>query len=318
MDLRKFEADASASPPSAPVSPSTGYASPGNPGSGTPASKPGAYFFHQMAEELRNLIVGANLTPDMNDLTQLLQAIKAFAPILPLAALPYPTVATSNNLVGATVANEAGTGGKVSIPANVRISLGQEVTVGQTGRQRMATTAAWTSASLAVSSTYYLRAYLDSSGVFVPYVQKGTDTDSIPGGLVGTPNGGSGGGFDTTVLDVLLAKIVTGIANSVPTLTQLANAALLSGRMNANGTATHVSNFTYEFTQDFTINWARSPKMVEMYGIVSQGGAALVNGGANYQRTLTWTRYLVTTVIRTDFDVAPTTPLGAIEVQPLA
>lgn len=308
MDLRKFEADASASPPTAPVSPSNGYASPGNPGSGTPATKPGAYFFHQLAEEMRNLIVGANLTPDLNDLTQLLAAVKAFAAVLPLAALPFPTVATANNLVGATVALEAGTGGKVSIPANVRLALGQEMVAGVSGRQRLATTAAWTSASLLASSTYYLRAYLDASGAFVPYVQRGTDSDAIPAGLVGTPNAASGGGFDSTVLDVLLAKVVTGVNGSTPTLTQLANAARLIAKLSVSGTATTSGAAIYNYTDTATINWARTPK-VGYEGYIQASGAS---AGTWYPQS--WfgriggknaTRYTVGATVSNDWDSTP-------------
>jgi hypothetical protein len=72
---RAFSSGASGAPPAAPVSPSMGYATSGNPGGGTPATKPGAWWFHAITEELRALIVGAGLTPDYADVTQVSQAI---------------------------------------------------------------------------------------------------------------------------------------------------------------------------------------------------------------------------------------------------
>ena len=72
---RAFASGSSASPPSAPGSPSIGYATAGNPGGGTPATKPGAYWFHMVTEELRGVIAAAGLTPSQSDITQLLQAL---------------------------------------------------------------------------------------------------------------------------------------------------------------------------------------------------------------------------------------------------
>lgn len=75
MDNRQFESGASASPPSPPASPSAGYPTNGNPGTGTPATVPGEYWFHQVGEELRAIIVAAGLTPDEANLDQVLQAM---------------------------------------------------------------------------------------------------------------------------------------------------------------------------------------------------------------------------------------------------
>lgn len=72
---RVFESGALGTPPSAPASPSTGYATAGNPGSSTPATKPGPWWFHQVTEELRHVIASAGLTPDHETLTQLKQAM---------------------------------------------------------------------------------------------------------------------------------------------------------------------------------------------------------------------------------------------------
>lgn len=75
---RAFSSGSSASPPAAPASPSVGYPTSGNPGTGTPATKPGAYWYHMMTEEIRGVIAAAGLTPAQADVTQLLKAIQAF------------------------------------------------------------------------------------------------------------------------------------------------------------------------------------------------------------------------------------------------
>lgn len=72
---RAFASGSSASPPSAPGSPSIGYPTAGNPGGGTPATKPGPYWYHMITEELRGIIAAAGLTPSQSDITQLLQAL---------------------------------------------------------------------------------------------------------------------------------------------------------------------------------------------------------------------------------------------------
>lgn len=77
MDNRKFQSASSASPPAVEASPSNGYPTDGNPSTATPATIPGARWFHQIGEELRNVIASAGLTPSDSDLTQLQQAIAA-------------------------------------------------------------------------------------------------------------------------------------------------------------------------------------------------------------------------------------------------
>ena len=77
MDNRKWLAAASATPPTAPTSPSSGYPTDGNPSTATPATNPGAYAFHAIGEELRNVIVAGGQTPTLGTLTQLLSALDA-------------------------------------------------------------------------------------------------------------------------------------------------------------------------------------------------------------------------------------------------
>jgi phage-related tail fiber protein len=74
MDLTKFESGASASPPSAPASPSSGYPSNGNPGTGTAATVPGDYWFYQILKEFENFLTAGGITPNSAVLTQMRDA----------------------------------------------------------------------------------------------------------------------------------------------------------------------------------------------------------------------------------------------------
>ncbi len=72
---RVYESGAAASPPSAPASPSNGYATAGNPSTGTPPTKPGPWWYHMITEELRALVAFAGLTPSHTDVGQVKAAI---------------------------------------------------------------------------------------------------------------------------------------------------------------------------------------------------------------------------------------------------
>ncbi len=87
---RAYSAGAIGTPPTAPVSPSIGYPTSGNPGSGVAATRPGPYWFHMITEELRALIVAAGLTPAQGTLNQVLLSIQALisaAPVVPIGTL---------------------------------------------------------------------------------------------------------------------------------------------------------------------------------------------------------------------------------------
>lgn len=73
---RVFSSGAAAGTPAAPATPSTGYPMGGNPQTGTLATKVGAYWFYQITEELRGVIVAAGITPDHTNVTQLAAAIQ--------------------------------------------------------------------------------------------------------------------------------------------------------------------------------------------------------------------------------------------------
>ena len=76
MDNRKMLSGASATPPTAPASPSSGHPTAGNPGTNTPPSNLGDFWFYQIGEELRAIIVDGGLTPSTGTLNQVLLALK--------------------------------------------------------------------------------------------------------------------------------------------------------------------------------------------------------------------------------------------------
>lgn len=79
MDLSQYLAGASATPPSAPASPSAGYPTGGNPATGVGATTPGAYWFYQLQAEIATLLAAAGLSPSQSSLGQLLAAIRTVA-----------------------------------------------------------------------------------------------------------------------------------------------------------------------------------------------------------------------------------------------
>ena len=194
-----------------------------------------------------------------------LDAINSALLAKPYAELAYPHVSTSDNRTGASVA-AAVAGGKVTLPGGVVLSLSEDLG-GGVARKRYYTTTAWTSPDLPVNSVAYLRAQVYTDGTLLVYTALGTDADATPAGLKGTPNANSGGGFDSTCLDVLLAKIVTGAAGTTPTLTSLANAAALQGYVSNLPSCGNVISGNNDQTDTYTLNWARKPAQVYLSGI---------------------------------------------------
>lgn len=74
---RAFSSGSSASPPTPPGSPSIGYPSSGNPGTATPATKPGAWWYHMITEELLAIQAAAGLTPSQISINQVATAIQS-------------------------------------------------------------------------------------------------------------------------------------------------------------------------------------------------------------------------------------------------
>lgn len=261
--------------------------------------------------------VGAQALGDyckyLDDLLAAQSALLNTIGVLPLSALSYPTIDTADNKWTITKAT-ATNGGTVAIPAGRKIAIAEEISAGVSGRMGLFTTTAFTSADLAINSTYYLRGYV-SGGAITLYVQKGTDADTIPAGLKGTPNGSSGGGFDSTVLDVLIGKVTTGAAGSTPTTTPMVNAARMMTTVTASGTPANPSSapFAAGFTGSVTINWARTP-VVSVSGHLSSevvGSGAYLEGGVNIIRNITATRYTVSANILSDWGSTGATSINA-------
>ena len=98
---RIWKSGASGTPPVAPAVPSVGFPTQGNPVAGVPATTPGAWWFHMITEELRNVILAAGILPDGSDVGQLLVALQTmFAPASGLSR-------TWQNFIGSRVANTA-------------------------------------------------------------------------------------------------------------------------------------------------------------------------------------------------------------------
>ncbi|MEG2797178.1 phage tail protein [Pseudomonas jessenii] len=213
-----------------------------NPLMGTPGSLIPAEWGNSVTQEIINVIKAGDLAPDENKYDQLLQAIQSVTSkgwnqdlALPLVALPLPTVATSDGRLPVSPAAASTSGGRVSIAAGTFISLGQEVVSGQLGRSRTFVTSSWSSADLLPSSHYFLRAQV-IGGVLTFYMQRGGIHDVVPESLKGALNGATGGGFQSTTLDMCLAWVVTGAPGSVPTVRTIYNRARLTWTQTVNGT----------------------------------------------------------------------------------
>ena len=74
---RVFKSDVSDIAPQPPETPLIGYPKDGNPMTGTPATKPGEWWFHMMTEEMRNAILASGQTPDPKRVDQLADAIRS-------------------------------------------------------------------------------------------------------------------------------------------------------------------------------------------------------------------------------------------------
>lgn len=130
---RAFSSGASGTPPTAPGSPSTGYATSGNPGTATPATKPGAWWYHMVTEELRKLIVDAGLTPDFTNTSQVSQAVQAM--IAAGAANDYKASVRAAT-IGSTITLAGGapnTLDGVTLATNDRILVKDQTTGSQNG-----------------------------------------------------------------------------------------------------------------------------------------------------------------------------------------
>lgn len=212
-----------------------------NPLTGTPGSLIPADWGNSVTQEILNVIKAGDLTPDEKKYDQLLQAIQSVSAkgwsldsALPVGSLPMPTVATPDGRLPITPTAVLTSGGRVSIPAGVFVSIGQEVVAGQLGRSRTFTTQAWSSADLLPTTGYFLRAQV-IGGALTFYMQRGTIYDPAPEGLKGTVNSAAGGGFQSTPLDMCLAWVVTAGPGSVPIVRPIYNRKHLAWSQTVNG-----------------------------------------------------------------------------------
>ena len=90
---RAFLADVSEIPPSPPETPLIGYPRNGDPASGVRATKPGAWWYHMIEEEILNVIRDAGLTPDPKKVDQLVEAINKRSGV-PIGTVEYFAMAT--------------------------------------------------------------------------------------------------------------------------------------------------------------------------------------------------------------------------------
>lgn len=110
---RIYASGAAGSAPGVPASPSSGYPTAGNPGTGTPATKPGPYWYHMVMEELMAIITAGGITPAPGTLNQVKQALDAL--YMPITASVGSSVQGSfkNLQLSAT-----GTSANVSVSAD--------------------------------------------------------------------------------------------------------------------------------------------------------------------------------------------------------
>lgn len=247
--------------------------------------------------DIDTVISAAGLTPSYGLLTQLRDAIRLLGnPELPMAALDFPTVATATNRLAITKAAVVGKGGRISFAAGTRIALAEEAVAGATGRMRMWTTASFSADLTAANTDYYLRASI-VDGIFTPRVVTGADSDAA----------GDGGG-DSSVFDVLLAKIETGALASEPTVTPLANAARLFATHDVSLTPSDYTHYAPAWdcgiTGSLDLDWARTPKIANISGHVGTmvaGSGVTIEGVANQVKYTEETRYALSGEVWTDW-----------------
>jgi|GEM_PF-2465090 len=93
---RSYKSSTSLTPPTYPGTPSIGYPQEGNPGTGTPATKPGAWWYYATTEEIRNAIVQLGGTPTGNLVNQLATGLALLAPKASPAFTGNPTAPTQS------------------------------------------------------------------------------------------------------------------------------------------------------------------------------------------------------------------------------
>lgn len=127
---RAFASGAAGVPPTAPVAPSIGYSTPGDPATSTPATKPGKWWYHMVTEEIRAVIVAAGLTPDHTNVAQLAQAIQQ---LINAGGIKMPVRAATTANIAALAGGAPNTLDGVALAANDRILVKDQATGCQNG-----------------------------------------------------------------------------------------------------------------------------------------------------------------------------------------
>lgn len=202
--------------------------------------------------------------------------------VRPFYGLDYPSVQTDDRTVPVTPI--AGTeGGKLGLPGGIKIRMGKVVDK-TTGTMTTVETVAWFSKALKTDTTYYLRGKVVNDALEV-YTTGGKDEDKIPETMMGKVDGVSGGGFDSTQIDILLAKVVTGGPNERAKVTLLSNHTVLKMSAEYN---IHVpkSVTKYEELIVSEYNFARTPVVTaNPQGFMIECKlVGTIDGGANNSR----------------------------------
>lgn len=248
-------------------------------------------------------------TDTLAGLTTLNATRQQLGVLVPLLSLPYPEVFTPSKMIGIAGAEVAGSGGELTVAGGEKIRIGQVSAEDASAGFPVVVTVPGAAFGLAPNSTYFLRGTVQGDGTLLVYVGQGTDDDQIPGGLVGAQNAPAGQGFDSSQIDVLFARVVTGAAGSSPVITPLANAAMLSlssyrqspimgqspttwvaGResIEVTGSAAIIATLSWR------LDWARRPTTLSysMYAWVGTAATEqFVAGGAGQQFPLAGGRY---------------------------
>ncbi|MBB3315106.1 hypothetical protein FHT77_000948 [Rhizobium sp. BK181] len=126
--------------------------------------------------------------------------------------------------------------------------------------------------------------------------------------------------FDSSYDDMLVARVVTNGSN-VPTITNLTNRNRYASDQTKTGTPVVVSTGTgndgVQYTDSFTLNWARTPQIAIVDGISGQTLLPVLQGWANRLMSKNVTRYSVTGVIQSDYDrdIGATPLVGQMQLQ---
>jgi hypothetical protein len=202
----------------------------------TQGSKVPAKAVEHPQREIVAVIEAAGLTPDGEDTTQLLQALKYFFAQFPI----YPECKNSNGLFD--VASPAA--GTVRVPAGIEWVM--------RGARSFKTIAAVDLPTLN-SKTYHLR--WDEAHGF--RLRDLADVAYNPTSALETNVG-----FDTTYDDVLIAKVVTNGAN-VATITNLKNKASLISEVPVGVATPSALDWATLSGSGATLNWARKPQIAQ-------------------------------------------------------